>query len=130
MRKRKKATPLQIAIGAVIVALCVFAMVSGRTSRRSGSRVGYIGTELPTLWTGQYTLLNGAMKKTMEPGSGTMTIELTTESGTVSVEVKDRGGDILLLQDGPGIWQLPVTEKTTVLIRADHHRGSFRIETK
>ena len=124
--KRKKAWLLILAIEAVVLAV----IWGGGFSTRSAVRIAYTGSETRSNWTGRYASLDGAMRKTIHPKGDQLHIEVETKSGTISMEVRDADGELLFDGDDmeTGAFDVPVSGKVTVLIEADHHQGSFRID--
>ena len=124
--KRKKAWLLILAIAAVVLAV----IWGGGVSTRSAVRIAYTGSETRSNWTGRYASLDGAMRKTIHPKGDQLHIEVETKSGTISMEVRDADGELLFDGDDmeTGAFDVPVSGKVTVLIEADHHQGSFRID--
>lgn len=62
--KNKKTALLFLAIWVVIM-LAVTRM--GYSSIRSATRIGYVGSERPSYWSGSYYSLNGTMEKQFVP---------------------------------------------------------------
>ena len=124
--KRKKAWLLILAIAAVVLAV----IWGGGVSTRSAVLIAYTGSETRSNWTGRYASLDGAMRKTIHPKGDQLHIEVETKSGTISMEVRDADGELLFDGDDmeTGTFDVPVSGKVTVLIEADHHQGSFRID--
>ena len=124
--KRKKIWLLILAIAAVVLAV----IWGGGVSTRSAVRIAYTGSETRSNWTGRYASLDGTMRKTIHPQGDHLHIEVETKSGTISMEVRDADGELLFDGDDmeTGAFDVPVSGKVTVLIEADHHQGSFRID--
>ena len=94
--------------------------------------MGYVGNETPAKWNGTYHSLHGTMKKNMNIKSGALVLEFTTESGNLSVQVLDDHKNVVLeqAQVGNQTLQLPVDGRVTVILTADHHKGSFSIHSE
>ena len=124
--KRKKIWLPILAIAAVVLAV----VWGGGVSTRSAVRIAYTGSETRSNWTGRYASLDGAMRKTIHPKGDQLHIEVETKSGTISMEFRDADGELLFDGDDmeTGAFDVPVSGKVTVLIEADHHQGSFRID--
>lgn len=124
--KRKKIWFLIFAIAAAGIA----AIWAGTVSTRSAVRIGYIGSETRSNWTGRYASLDGTMRKTIHSQGDQLHIEVETKSGTISMEVRDADGALLFDGDHmeTGAFDVPAPGKVTVYIEADHHQGSFRID--
>lgn len=115
---------LAVVIGAVI------AYSSGIAHSRSATRIGYIGNNGWDNWSGEYELLDGKMGRTLHfDKSKSITLETTTESGMLSVEIKDNAGNVIFSQSDMGTisHNLFVSGNIVVTISADKHRGSFAI---
>ena len=116
---------LAIAVGAII------AYSSGIAHSRSATRIGYIGNNGWSSWSGEYTLLDGKMRRTLHfTDSQSITVEVKTESGTLSVEILDRTGNVVFSQVNmaTGSHSLLIDGSITVTISADKHKGSFAIK--
>ena len=72
------------------------------------------------------------MKKNMKPKSDLFVLEFTTENGNLSVQVLDDDKNVVLeqAQVGNQTLQLPVDGRVTVILTADHHKGSFSIRSE
>ena len=99
-------------------------------STGSATRIGYVGNEGWSSWTGRYSSLDGTMKKSIHPEADVLHIEVKTDSGTISIEIEDADGNIIFDESdiGTASFDLDVSKKVTVKIVADHHKGSFSIE--
>lgn len=96
---------------------------------RSALRVGYVGNEGWSSWTAKYTTLDGNMQRTLHPKDDVLHIEVETEKGTLSIEIKDSNGTVIFDEDNIGTqsYDIEVSGKITVRIDADNHKGSFKI---
>ncbi len=101
----------------------------GIESTRSATRIGYVGTEGWSSWTGRYNSLDGTMKKSIHPKTDVLHIEVKTDSGTISIEIQDTDGNLIFdeFNIGTASFNVDVPEKVTVKIVADSHKGSFSI---
>ena len=129
--KRGNWKTLLIAL-AIIGVLTVCSLAFGWSSARSAVRVGYVGNDTPGKWNGTYHSLHGTMKKNMKPKSDLLVLEFTTENGSLSVQVLDDHKNVVLeqAQVGNQTLQLPVDGRVTVILTADHHKGSFSIRSE
>lgn len=98
-------------------------------SVRSGTRIGYVGKESRSSWSGSYISLDGMMKKSIYPKGDVLHVEVNTESGTISMEITDTHGNILFEKDNieTSSFDVEVSGKVKIRIEADHHKGSFDI---
>lgn len=102
----------------------------GIGSTRSGTRLGFVGNESRSSWTGRYSSLDGTMKKNIYPKTDVLHIEVKTDSGAISIEIQDTDGNVIFDKPdiGTGSYDVDVSGKVVVRIMADHHKGSFAIE--
>ena len=101
----------------------------GFPSVRSATRIGYVGSEGYSSWSGRYSSLDGTMKKNIHPKADVLNIEVKTEAGTISIEIEDADGNRIFDESniGTASFLVDVSGKVTVKIVADHHQGSFSI---
>lgn len=121
---------------AVIIIILLFSVVSMNFADGSGFEIrnavsiGYIGNNGRSSWSGKYSLLDGTMKKSVHPKNDVLSIDVETQSGQISIEIKDTEGNIIF--DGSdmstGSYTVSVSGKVNVKIEADKHKGSFSIE--
>ncbi len=128
--KRKPATMKgKILLTAVILGIILLLGMFDIGSVRSGIRIGYVGKEGRSSWSGQYVSLDGFMKKTLYPKDDRLHIEVETDSGSLSIEIKDRFGKVIFDENDIGTqsFDVPVSGKISIRIDADKHQGGFRI---
>lgn len=127
--KSLKSTMLIIVIVVVLIAAANFL---GIGTMRSAIRIGYAGNDGWRSWSASYTSLDGTLKHTIHPKSTqeTLHIEVITESGNISIEIKDASGNIIFEKDNikTTTFDVKIPGKVVVRIRADNHKGSFNIE--
>ena len=116
---------LMISFGAVLIA-----KQFNFASTRSALRVGYVGNETINSWSGRYTTLDGTMKKSIYPRSDILHIDVETNSGTISIEIRDNDDKIIFDEQNieNSSFDIDVSGKVDVTIKADNHKGSFLIE--
>lgn len=124
--KNKRATVLALV---VVVVAAVAAIACGITSTRSAMRVGYVGNEGRSSWSGRYVLLDGTMQKSVYSNGDALDVTVETTSGTISIEMKDAAGNVIFDEQNIGTTSFAVeaSGKVVVRITADHHKGSFQI---
>lgn len=129
MKYRYKNPKLLILIPALVFAILIISDFFGEGTIRSGIRIGYSGTDGRHSWSGKYARLNGSMKHTIRPKTSpsTLHIEVTTKKGTLSIEIKDASKSVIFSADniGTNSFDIPVSGKSRVHIKADNHTGSF-----
>lgn len=114
----------------VVVAIVTVLTYTGITNSRSAWRIGYSGNNGWSSWSGHYELLEGKMSRTLhfkEPQDIALKVE--TESGALSVEIKDKTGNIIFSQSDIGTISrtISVDGNIVVILSADKHKGSFAI---
>ena len=116
------------------VAVVVFFLVLrvGSGSFRSAVRIGYVGSEGRSSWSGSYRSLDGKMWKNIHPEGDMLHIRVETQSGTISIQVKDKEGNVIFSENDMGTnnFDVEVQGKVSVLIEADNHRGGFEISSE
>ena len=103
---------------------------SGVAHSRSATRIGYIGNNGWSNWSGTYELLDGKMRRTLHFDSPEyIKLETRTESGKLSVEIQDTAGNIVFskIDIGTATYDVAVDGNIVITISADKHRGSFSI---
>ena len=116
----------------VIVMAAVFLLSNlGIGTLRSATRIGYVGSDGWSSWSARYTLLDGWLQRTIHPKTDTLHVEVRTESGTISIEMKDADGSIIFSESNIGTlsFEVEVSGKVVIKIEADHHKGSFDISS-
>lgn len=125
-----------VAIGVVLFILSVAVTVIfaikmfGGPSVRSSTRIGYVGNDGRSHWSGRYVMLDGTMEKNIRPEKNSLHIEVETTSGTISIEIRDENGVVIFDKKdiASEMFDLNASGKVRVKITAEKHRGSFSIE--
>ena len=123
-----------ILIVVIVLALIFAARFFGIGTTRSTKRIGYIGNDgSQRVWSASYLLLSGSLEHTIRPKSntGTLSFEIKTISGAISVSVQDKSGNTVFEKDNieTSTFEVEVPGEVRVCIQADGHRGSFKIRT-
>ncbi len=115
--------------GIIIISLLLFAIGGLGFEPKSATRIGYIGNNGLSSWSGKYSLLDGTMKKTIRPKNDVLGIDIETESGQISIEIRDDDGEVIFDEKNmeTGDYSVSVDGKVTVKIKADKHKGRFGI---
>ncbi len=126
--KIKKKT-LAAIIAAVSAAVALFFAIIAISLSNSALRVGYAGIKNSTSWSGTYARLDGEMSHSITPKNDGIRISVTTESGDISIEVKDSKGNIIFDEKNIGTreFTLDTDGKVYIKIEADDHKGKFVI---
>ena len=114
-----------------IIAIVAVILCSGISHTRSALQIGYFGVNGWSSWSGQYQLLDGKMRSTLHfKDARNIVLEVKTESGALSVEIKDKTGNIIFSQSNLGTIShtISVDGNVVVTISADKHKGSFSIK--
>lgn len=130
MKIKPQSTKMTIIILGIALLLALYAHFNGFASTRTATRIGYVGNEGSKSWSATYTLLDGTMQRTLNTDSSNILhIEAKTENGKISFKIKDKDGKLIFSKDDVGSDSYDVTTngKTTVIITADNHKGSFNI---
>ena len=130
MKFKPKSAKSAILIVVIVLAIIAVSQFLGLGTFRSGTRIGYVGNEGWHSWSGRYTLLNGTMRHTIGPDGDKLVVTVETESGVISIEIKDADGNVIFDEDNIGTttFDVAVSGKVTVRIDADNHKGSFKIQ--
>lgn len=115
---------------AIVIIGTVVTYSTGIAHSRSALRVGYIGNNGWDSWSGHYELLDGKMQRTLHfDSSRNVALEVKTEGGTLSIEIKDKTGSVIFSQSDIGTISrnISVNGNIIVTISANKHEGSFSI---
>ena len=125
-QKDKKTTIIILIVAAIAIAIAHF---TGFANTRTAMKIGYFGHEGWSSWSGNYVMLNGPMEKTLHPNGEVLNVAVVTESGTISIEIKDADGNVIFDEGNIGTetFNVDVSGKVSVRIEADNHKGSFSI---
>lgn len=115
----------------IMILLVIIPFFKSRSSFFSGTRIGYISKETKTTWSAEYEYLNGYMKRSLviPKENDTISIEVHTEEGNLSVQIKDREGTVLFEKEkwDNTYYEVETSGKIIVEIQAEKHKGSFQI---
>lgn len=132
MKYKSKSIKSTVLIIVIVVALIAAANFFGIGTMRSATRIGYVGTDGLRSWTASYSMLDGKLKHTIHPKDtqGTIHVEVVTESGSISIEMKDADGNVIFDEDNiaTSSFDVNISGKVVIRIEADKHKGSFSIE--
>lgn len=125
--KGKKAILITAAVSilAVVIAWCL-----GYTSVRSTIRFGCIEHSDLHSWSASYFYMDGFMERTIYPNDNVLNVNVKTESGAISIEIKDDEGETIFNESNieTGTFQVSSTSnRVVVFIRTEKHKGSFEI---
>lgn len=120
---------LAAATTAVLIAAASF---FGTGTMRSAVCTDYAGNNGWRSWSASYTLLDGWMQHTIHPNADILYVEVRTESGTISIEIKDAHGKIIFSENNieTSSFEVKGSGKMDIKITADNHKGSFDISSR
>ena len=127
-QKPKKNTIAAIIAAASAVVAIFFAIIAISIAT-SGLKVGYSGIKNTQSWSATYVKLDGNMSHSMTPKNDEVRISVTTESGEISIEIKDSKGNVIFDEENIGTreFALDTNGKIYIKIEADDHKGKFVI---
>lgn len=118
---------------ALIAAACIAAVnFLGIGKNCPVTRIGYTEHGGWRNWSASYTMLDGKIEHTIHPKDTQkmLHIDVATENGSISIEITDKNGNIVLDEDNieTAVQDVYVSGKVVVCIEAAKHKGSFSIE--
>lgn len=132
MKYKPKSLKLTVLIIVIVVAWIAVANFLGIGTMRSAACIGYVGNDGLRSWTARYSMLDGKLKHTIRPKDtqGTIHVEVVTESGSISIEMKEADGNVIFDEDdiATSSFDVNISGKVVIRIEADKHKGSFSIE--
>ena len=116
---------------AVVMGLAMWGLLGGVGTISSGTRVMYVSNEGRSHWSASYQYFNGFMQRNLwvaENADG-FDIVITSEEGSMDVEVKDENGNVIFAQENiqTGSYDVKATGKVVIRIDCEKHKGSFDI---
>ncbi len=134
MRFKPKNAKQAVLIVIVVFALIFAARYFGIGTTRSAMRIGYVGNDgSQREWSARYLMLTGSLEHTLRPENApdVLRFEIKTTSGSISVTVRDKSGNAVFEKDNieTGTFEVEVPGEVRVAVRANRHRGGFKIQT-
>lgn len=131
MKYKLKSLKSTIILVVIVVAFILLLNYLGIGTLMSATRIGYVGEDGWSSWSAGYTLLDGWLQHTIRPETDTLHVDVKTESGTISIEMKDADGNIIFSESNieTSSFEVNVSGKVVVKVEADHHKGSFDISS-
>jgi hypothetical protein len=126
---RKIAIPVMAGVLILVLILKCFGLITFR----SGTRFGFAGNDGIHLMNGSYAKITGTMIHTLRPSKDSTAVhcEITTDSGTLHVQILQKADDTVLLdQDFSGneTFDLAADGKIQVKLTTEGHSGSYRFQ--
>ncbi len=108
------------------------AILGNFTSTFHGVRTGYTGSEDKGSFSANYLSLNGTIRKKITPKGNALHISVTTKSGTLTIEIRDAEDRVIFdaACSETEVYDVPVSGKVTILIKADNHNGNIEIQSE
>lgn len=133
MRYKPKNQKTQIIIICIAVVIIVIAQYMGFSTTRTATRILFSTNEGWYTWSANYFLLHGDLTKTIhaEQNPSILHIDIETESGQISISVKDMDGNLIFKKDNipTSSFSISIPGNVKVRIDAQGHKGSFLIST-
>ena len=131
MKYKPKSLKSAIILVVIVVAFILLLSYLGIGTLRNATRIGYVGNDGWSSWSASYTLLDGRLQHTIRPETDTLHVDVETESGTISIEMKDEDGDIIFSESNieTSSFEVNVSGKVVIIIKASRHKGSFDISS-
>lgn len=132
MKYKPKSPQSAVLIAVIVVAAIVLLSSLGIGTLRSGIRIGYVSHDSLSGWSASYFWLLGRLQHTIYPETDTLHVEVKTESGVISIEMKDMDGNVIFSENniGTSSFEVNVSGKVVVKIEADQHKGGFAISSR
>ena len=132
MKYKPKSPKSAVIFVVIVVAVIILLSSLGIGTLRSGIRVGYVGHGSSNSWSASYFWLLGRLQRTIYPEMDTLHVEVKTESGTISIEMKDADGNVIFSENniGTSSFDVNVSGKVVIKIEADQHKGGFDISSQ
>lgn len=127
----KKTGKTAVWIAAAVLLIVVLTRALGLGTSRSTVCVGFVEHGGRKSWSASYTLLDGKLRHTLHLGQEqTITLEVETQAGSISVEMQDAQGKQIFYKTQMDTLtiQIPAAGKIVVTVKGDDHKGSFCID--
>lgn len=132
MKNKTKSLKATVLIVLAVIVLITAANFLGMGTMSSATYIGYVEHGGRQNWEASYTMLDGKLKHTIRPKDTQkiLHIETVTEDGSISIEVTDKDGKVILDEDNIETtrYDVNVSGRVVVHIEADKHKGSFSIK--
>lgn len=127
--RKRAAVPLIVVIAVTVAAIifCVWFMLH-ITADGHGIRMMFVAeSQSRGYWSCHYRSCNGQQEKRFYPTGARLHIETETESGSLSIEVRDEDGAVIFQKEdvGTDTYHVDVSGPVTIGIKAEDHRGGF-----
>lgn len=132
MKGKLKGKTAILIMATVSILVVVIAWCLGYTSVRSTIRVGCIEHSDLHSWSASYFYMDGFMERTIYPDDHALDVTVKTESGTISIEIKDDEGTTIFNESNieTDTFQVASTSsRVVVTIRTEKHKGGFEISS-
>ena len=122
MKYKPKSLKSAIILVVIVVAFILLLSYLGIGTLRNATRIGYVGNDGWSSWSASYTLLDGRLQHTIRPETDTLHVDVETESGTISIEMKDEDGNIIFSESNieTSSFEVNVSGKVVIIIKAKY----------
>lgn len=122
-----------VVVMAGVLIVMVILKCLGLFTFRSGSRLGFVGSDGIHRFYGRYTRISGINIHTLSPSkdSNTVHCEITTNSGVLHVLITQKSDDTVVLDkdvSGDETFDVTAQGKVKVELSTEGHSGSYRFE--
>ncbi len=122
-RKRKKVVWIALAVAAALLLFLPGQELSFKTME-----IGYVSSGDFQQWSASYALFSGTKVRNLHPETPDYILQVETRDGSLSVDIQDDTGTVFSQTDlQTGTYPIILEGKTTVTLKAQGHKGSFRI---
>lgn len=124
---KKKAIIFSLALIMFLAILFILLSRGGVVRRHSNIRMGYVENTTSNSWEAHYASLQGNSSTVLNVKSGILDVSITTESGSISIEITDMDGNNLYRGNNLETCSFSVgaNGKVKISIDAEKHSGSF-----
>ncbi len=125
--QKKKVIIFSIVLIMFLAILFVLLSRGGVVSRHSNIRIGYVENTTSSSWEAHYASLQGNSATVLNVKSDSLDVSVTTESGSISIEITDMDGNNLYRGNNLETCSFSVGArgKVKISIDAERHSGGF-----
>lgn len=130
---RRKLIAVIVFMAAMLAGLGIlFAILKSKDlfTGHSGLRIGFIEQTTSTEWKCTYHEFSGELTHTIKVTSGTLEVDITTNEGSISLEIVDEKGNNVYRGNDLSTCSFSVGTKgkTTIKVTGDKHSGAFEFK--
>ena len=132
MKLKPKSLKSNIILIVLVMAVILLLRYLGIGTLGSATKIGYVGNDGWSNWSASYTSLDGRLQHTIHPETDTLHVAVKTESGTISIEMRDEDGNIIFSDSNieTSSFEVDVSGEVAITVKASRHKGSFTISSR